>query len=649
VQAENIFMSQIRKSIFQLYEADYRVRQQIFKSISSRVQKSIISHSKLGLQLALCFDLGFGTESNEQKRDLCLLECNTTMVELINEKNEIQNTHMSTESPNLYTDTEYQNARMQDLSDQGFLSIINLTEHYQTCKRFDNIEQQYWQEIESTMKALGPTNRVTALLRVALADTLVEKGKQDEAEKIMMDHLHWAQEHATGMILSAVHRLGSMVSDKSPRLEEAEEMLRAATTRQEMLEGKDHPRTLNSYSQLAGILQARHKFEEAEALERQVLNGCLRFFGPAHPDTLTSQANLGGILEGQGKHSEAETFYRQAFEGRQSTCGLVHPDAMLSAVNLACLLMNQDKYTESEHLLREAAMVFEKGLGSQNPRTINSLHHLAEVLRKQDRLTESEPLYRRVYIWHDEVKGERHPTTLIAASNLANVIQRLGELETAKEMFEKILKLREEVLGDKDTETLLTVNNLAGVLETLRVYEESCQLYERYLSHLEEKQGMEHPDTLDCMDSISLVLQGQGKYEPAEQMRRRSLEISERILGQNSSKTFTRVYLLAQLLDTVGETEEANVLFKRACNGLEQTLGPEDPATVICKAEYEIFLACNGSAASDSEEGENFAEITDQWFQEAAASLEQTSGELHDVAKRLLKEINERLALQKRE
>ncbi|KAF4629428.1 hypothetical protein G7Y89_g8724 [Cudoniella acicularis] len=60
---------QISKSIFQLYEADYRVRQQTFNSILSRAQDSSSFESKLGLQVALCFDIGFGTEPNEKKRD----------------------------------------------------------------------------------------------------------------------------------------------------------------------------------------------------------------------------------------------------------------------------------------------------------------------------------------------------------------------------------------------------------------------------------------------------------------------------------------------------------------------------------------------------------------------------------------------------
>ena len=57
--------------------------------------------------------------------------------------------------------------------------------------------------------------------------------------------------------------------------------------------------------------------------------------GPEHPDTLTSVDNLAGLYKAQGRYSEAEPLFRRALAGWERVLGQEHPDTLTSVNNLA--------------------------------------------------------------------------------------------------------------------------------------------------------------------------------------------------------------------------------------------------------------------------------------------------------------------------
>ena len=54
--------------------------------------------------------------------------------------------------------------------------------------------------------------------------------------------------------------------------------------------GEEHPDTLLSMANLAGMYLRQEKWTDAEQLEVQVLDVRKKVFGAEHPDTLTSMA-----------------------------------------------------------------------------------------------------------------------------------------------------------------------------------------------------------------------------------------------------------------------------------------------------------------------------------------------------------------------
>src|SRR5258706_579303 len=75
--------------------------------------------------------------------------------------------------------------------------------------------------------------------------------------------------------------------------------------------GPEHPDTLNSMSNLAGVLWAERRLPESEKLNRETLNLYRRVLGPENPQALRLMHNLAFVLSLEGRYTEAEKLDRE--------------------------------------------------------------------------------------------------------------------------------------------------------------------------------------------------------------------------------------------------------------------------------------------------------------------------------------------------
>jgi hypothetical protein len=88
---------------------------------------------------------------------------------------------------------------------------------------------------------------------------------------------------------------------------------------------KEHPETLTSMNNLAGVLFQRNKYEEAEGLHRQTLAAREKVLGTRHPSTLTSIYCLAHLLAHRDFYDEAVLLYQKACTGYTTSLGYNHP------------------------------------------------------------------------------------------------------------------------------------------------------------------------------------------------------------------------------------------------------------------------------------------------------------------------------------
>ncbi|MFB3131729.1 MAG: tetratricopeptide repeat protein, partial [Rhodothermales bacterium] len=73
----------------------------------------------------------------------------------------------------------------------------------------------------------------------------------------------------------------------------------------EQVLGPDHPNTVKSLNNLAGLLDSQGKYDEAEPLYRRALGIFENALGPDHPNTITARKNFQIFLREQGRDDEA--------------------------------------------------------------------------------------------------------------------------------------------------------------------------------------------------------------------------------------------------------------------------------------------------------------------------------------------------------
>jgi tetratricopeptide (TPR) repeat protein len=244
----------------------------------------------------------------------------------------------------------------------------------------------------------------------------------------------------------------------------AEPIARASSVLRETVLGKEHPDTLRSMNNLAGLLYRQGKYKEAEKMNRQTLELTETVLGKNHPNTLISMSNLAVVLDRQGKYEEAEKMNRQTLELRETVLGKEHLKTLASMNNLAGVLDRQGKYEEAEKINRQTLELTETVLGKNHPNTLISMNNLTWVLDRQSKYGEAEKINRQTLKLRETVLGKEHPDTLISMSKLTGVLDRQGKYKEAEKINRQTLKLRETVLGREHLKTLASMNKLAGVL-----------------------------------------------------------------------------------------------------------------------------------------------------------------------------------------
>jgi hypothetical protein len=106
--------------------------------------------------------------------------------------------------------------------------------------------------------------------------------------------------------------------------------------------GEDHPSTLTSRNNLAGVYGVSGDVVRAIPLFERTLEDRVRVLGEDHPDTLASRNNLAGAIFGRsGDVVRAIPLYEQALAGCLRALGEDHPTTKTVLANLSAARAQQ--------------------------------------------------------------------------------------------------------------------------------------------------------------------------------------------------------------------------------------------------------------------------------------------------------------------
>ncbi|KAL6718528.1 hypothetical protein ACLMJK_004620 [Lecanora helva] len=177
----------------------------------------------------------------------------------------------------------------------------------------------------------------------------------------------------------------------------------------------------SDYDESWGLLLSDFKkFDEAEVMFRQILARRKKALGEKNPRTMDTITDLAIVLEAQGEDAEAEYLLQQAPARLSSD---QNPGSLDAAYCLARVYCKQDRYTEAQNLYQEAIKASERWLSSSHPYTLRLQVELVRVMRALGRFEDAQCLCEQVVAKCKELLGADHVLTREAQDYLASVIE----------------------------------------------------------------------------------------------------------------------------------------------------------------------------------------------------------------------------------
>jgi tetratricopeptide (TPR) repeat protein len=366
----------------------------------------------------------------------------------------------------------------------------------------------------------------------------------------------------------------------------AEPLCRRALEGNERVLGPEHPNTLSSVNNLAGLLDSKGDYAGAEPLYRRALEAKERVLGPEHPDTLSSVNNLAALLDRKGDYAGAEPLYRRALEACERVLGAEHPDTLGSVNNLAVLLYRKGDDAGAEPLYRRALEARERVLGPEHPDTLRSVNNLAALLYSQGDYAGAEPLFRRALEASESVLGPEHPDTLSSVNNLAGLLRRQGDYAGAEPLYRRAVEAAERVLGHEHPNTVTFRQNLTNLLGKASRPDESTALRKEYIARMAAKEASAPPLTLR---QLAFECYQDGDYPHAEQLLRRVLEGHFEVPSTHC--------LLARVLLLLDRDQEAQAEVEKALENRADWQPYTGQRVYFFQA---VFALLNGTAATEA-------------------------------------------------
>ena len=209
-----------------------------------------ISLSKVALQLALCYTIGFGTSKDDRKATSILRD------------HSLNNTNLSSQIQLIIDDIQQipsEDRLFATLQRQETVESIDFPEYYRGKELLERVEIDCKLNLQNIQLVFDQSHRLYLFVKFSLASLYMSQGRWKEAKELQMKVMK------TSMWVL----------------------------------GKEHPDTLNIINNLAVTFSNQGRWKEAEELQMQVMNTSKKMLGEKHPNTLKVTTNLTSTYKSQ--------------------------------------------------------------------------------------------------------------------------------------------------------------------------------------------------------------------------------------------------------------------------------------------------------------------------------------------------------------
>ncbi len=278
---------------------------------------------------------------------------------------------------------------------------------------------------------------VAAILLEPLARTYIGMGRPEPALALARQALALRQRELGAndpKTLESLSRLAQLLQ-AAGKADEAIPLLRRALAEQRRRVGARDEKTLDTLNALGLSLRETGQAKQAEPILRAAVAGRLQVLGPRHKNTFVSMGNLALALEDLGQLDEAETLYRQALEGSLRNFGPDYDQSIIQTNNLGLFMLKRGKPEDAERLMGKAADSARRAWGANHPFTIATLTNLGSLLLVDGKPDAAEPILAEALASSRRVFGDDQFDTLLALDAYAAAQVAKGRFQRGDDLL----------------------------------------------------------------------------------------------------------------------------------------------------------------------------------------------------------------------
>ena len=309
--------------------------------------------------------------------------------------------------------------------------------------------ESYYQQVLHSPKALNSLTDYQQLVMLNLGNLWTNQGKYAESEHILMELIHFYQNHGQDEHPNNIAAKGTVFVSLiyQGKLKEAVPFARESMESSIKLHGERHPNSIASTANLGMVLSDMGEYVEAKKYTGRAHDLALEKWGEKNLNTLQIMAYHAKVLSQLGDLKQAESMLRQADHYLFEVVGDKHPAALTNRIDLARILCQMGKAEESESLTLDVLDTMKTVFGAEHLVTLNAREVLDASRSQQGLYLEAEQDLRAVLATKQTSLGAENPETLDTLHTLAETLVRAGKNEEALKEYQRVVQGRAKVLG----------------------------------------------------------------------------------------------------------------------------------------------------------------------------------------------------------
>jgi len=349
-----------------------------------------------------------------------------------------------------------------------------------------------------------------------LGNVYLQLAAYDEAEAMFDRALHLAgQRYGEDSAQSApiLRALARTLAERN-KLDDAHKALDRARAIDARREGSASSDAIADMAVAADLAQRGGDLAAAQSLMDGAV-GLGRDVEPANATHLATLLNQRADVEGtRGALDDAERDTREALALFRTQNGEQNLDVAESLVNLGVLRMRRGDADGAEPMFRQGLATYRRLLPAEHPLIADASTDLARALDRQGKPDQAEPIYMDVLAMQKHLFGDLHADVATTLNNLAVLHVGRGDYPKARAMMQQVVDTWTKLSGPGHPLALASRGNL-GVIE--REQGDYAAARETLEASLEEyrRQTDSAARQAYCLDQLGIVLRYEGKATEA--------------------------------------------------------------------------------------------------------------------------------------